>query len=341
MVIENMAFSYDPTRVIQPTPPPPPAKKGDPSVEDGQGDSTLADMEKAATPFLEKIVDEKPHVAFAGASTERGGGRAKFTLPVPPLRLTLRRLRRRVRKFAWRTFTQLFPWFDSRRPARPGVGAGAETGSGAALRRMARVRRLVTSLTRLLATKSDVVARVQKRLLSQAHGEPVGLSGSGPSGSDAGLLAAANGPGSAGASAGAESNALGNGARSKEAVEVAMYYGDVQGATTFLRLPRSAIHLILVLQSDHIVTLHHSLTHYEHMLSQSHPTYLTQLRHAGNRANARMDKAILLLTSVTVGVYLIQPTIGTFPPCSPRDSAEDDDVRHIFDERECAAQQRE
>lgn len=35
------------------------------------------------------------------------------------------------------------------------------------LRRMARTRRLITSLTRLLATKSEVVAQIRKRLLSE------------------------------------------------------------------------------------------------------------------------------------------------------------------------------
>ena len=62
---------------------------------------------------------------------------------------------------------------------------------------MARTRRLVTSLARLLATKSEVVAQIRKRLLS-----------SNPSG-------------------------LGNGASEDDDTEIAIHMGDVQG-TFFL-----------------------------------------------------------------------------------------------------------
>lgn len=61
------------------------------------------------------------------------------------------------------------------------------------LRRMARARRLVTSLTRLLATKSEVVTQIRKRLLTSG------------------------------------SAALGNASDSAEDAEVAIHLSDVQG----------------------------------------------------------------------------------------------------------------
>lgn len=123
------------------------------------------------------------------------------------------------------------------------------------LRRMARTRRLVTSLTRLLATKSEVVAQIQKRLLT-----------SGRSG-------------------------LGNGAGKDDDIEVAIYMGDVQ---------------------DHILTLQHSLVHYERMLSQSHPTYLNQLRVSVSATKSGTDKGIMILTMVSMVVLCSQTIIGIF-----------------------------
>lgn len=61
------------------------------------------------------------------------------------------------------------------------------------IRRMARTRRLVTSLARLLATKSEVVSQIRKRLLVSNHA------------------------------------GLGNGTSKYDDIEVAIYMGDVQG----------------------------------------------------------------------------------------------------------------
>ncbi|KAG6842240.1 hypothetical protein C0991_000210 [Blastosporella zonata] len=116
------------------------------------------------------------------------------------------------------------------------------------LRRMARTRRLVTSLTRLLATKSEVVAQIRKRLM--------GL----------------------------------NGPPRDDDLDIAMYMGDVQ---------------------DHILTLQHSLAHYEHMLSQSHPTYLSQLRTGVALTKRGTDMSVLYLTTVSLAVVCIQTLIGT------------------------------
>lgn len=116
------------------------------------------------------------------------------------------------------------------------------------LLRMARIRRLVTSLARLLAAKSEVVAQLKKRLLT-----------------------------------GSISKA--------DDTEVAIYMGDVQ---------------------DHILTMQHSLSHYERMLSQSHPIYLSQLRNTVSKTKAGADQALIVLTIVSIAVLCIQTLIGVF-----------------------------
>lgn len=78
-------------------------------------------------------------------------------------------------------------------PSRTTVETKPPTSTSSTLHRMARTRRLVTSLTRLLATKSEVVMQIRKRLMSGSH------------------------PG------------LGNGSEKSDDGEVAMYMGDVQG----------------------------------------------------------------------------------------------------------------
>ncbi|KAI0724624.1 hypothetical protein C8T65DRAFT_599267 [Cerioporus squamosus] len=119
--------------------------------------------------------------------------------------------------------------------------------------RMARIRRLVTSLTRFLAVKSEVVAQVRKRLLAKGEWS------------------------------------LGTG--TEDDLDVFVYMGDVQ---------------------DHILTLQQSLAHYERMLSQSHPTYLSQLRTSVSKAKSGSDKAIVALTVVSLGVLCVQTLIGLF-----------------------------
>jgi len=61
------------------------------------------------------------------------------------------------------------------------------------LRRLAKTRRLVTSLTRLLATKSEIIAQIRKRLLTSNH------------------------------------TGIGFGESAAEDIDVAIYLGDVQG----------------------------------------------------------------------------------------------------------------
>lgn len=61
---------------------------------------------------------------------------------------------------------------------------------------------------------------------------------------------------------------------------------------------------------DHIITLQQSLNHYERMLSHSHPAYLSQLRVSQSVAKGGSDKAILLLTVVSMVVVTIQVLLG-------------------------------
>lgn len=141
--------------------------------------------------------------------------------------------------------------------------------------RVAHVRRLVTSLSRFLATKSEVVAQVKKRILMTGeHG-------------------------------------LGNGTGDDR--DVFVYMGDVQGMwppiCAILALPHALL--------DHILTLQQSLAHYERMLSQSHPTYLTHLRLSVSKSKAGSDKAILYLTVISLAVLCMQAVIGGLPAPSP------------------------
>jgi len=114
---------------------------------------------------ISPISDEKELLSFN--LTEKSISRVvqdnptqtRFALPRPPLPLLYRRALRflRNRRRSSRSRTTLL--------------SGAEV----TLRRMAKTRRLVTTLTRLLATKSDVVSQVQKRLLSGAEDVDVAI----------------------------------------------------------------------------------------------------------------------------------------------------------------------
>ncbi|GBE77993.1 hypothetical protein BKA93DRAFT_173930 [Sparassis latifolia] len=117
----------------------------------------------------------------------------------------------------------------------------------ATVHRIARTRKIVTSLARFLAHKSEVVAQIQKRLF---------LTGGTGNGKD---------------------------------YEMFIYMGDVQ---------------------DHILTLQQSLAHYDRVLSQAHPTYIARLRLSLSRAQSGTDRAILTLTTISIGVVAVQMVIG-------------------------------
>ena len=73
------------------------------------------------------------------------------------------------------------------------------------LRRIARTRKLVTLLARLLATKSEVIAQIRKRLLTSSQ------------------------------------SGLGNGTNRDEDVEVSIYLGDVQGVLILVLFSLSSL----------------------------------------------------------------------------------------------------
>ena len=62
--------------------------------------------------------------------------------------------------------------------------------------------------------------------------------------------------------------------------------------------------------ADHILTLRQSLADYERMLSSSHPTYLAHLRLSVSTSKSGSDKAIAMLTTVSMAVLVMQGVIG-------------------------------
>jgi magnesium transporter len=163
---------------------------------------------------------------------------------------------RRVRRFLTRRW--------KRKPKNPETPPSVTT---LTLRRIARARRLVTSLNRLLASKSEVITQIRKRLLN------------------------------------ARTSGLGE-SSGAEGIEVAIYMGDVEGKCL---LPLFYSTMIDTRVVDHILTLQHSLLHYEHLLSQSHPTYLTQLRTLGPAKNYNL---LLYMSTVSVGIIPMSIIIG-------------------------------
>jgi magnesium transporter len=231
LFLEDQTFS-DNTLVNLGHPSPPVHHKQTKSTTLPKSLSSLSD---------EKAPDSPVSAEKIAASTTRltiiEQGQTRFAFRTPPVRLTIRRLRRYLRRRFFSAFWFLCPWLapvdirhsrvaDAERD--PAIAASAAT-----LRRMGRTRRLVTTLSRLLATKSDVVARIQKRLLTQVHGELA----TAPTAAAAipldGTVRAANGSGSAFTLEGTTRTPSGvltpSISRHNEANEVAIYYGDVQG----------------------------------------------------------------------------------------------------------------
>jgi len=176
--------------------------------------------------------------------------RGRLSIAVPPSMPLLRRLKR---------------FFKSKlhleKPLRPTIQKNTP------LRRMARIRRLVTSLGRLLASKSEVVAQLRKRLVT----------------------------------------GLGSGSKTED-IEVAMYLGDVQGSPLLLDSTELPLTYTPI---DHIYSLQHSLAHYERMLSQSHPTYLSQLRTNAELTKSDTDKVLVYLAVISTGVLCMQLITGS------------------------------
>ncbi|KAA1471535.1 hypothetical protein DENSPDRAFT_776779 [Dentipellis sp. KUC8613] len=232
--IEDIVFSYTEAESMQsPMKAGPPVPSGLKREQKGKADSEATVKEESSV--LSKEID---------AASPRRTRRLRFSMP---------RFRYPISFCAlWYYIVSSMAAFRFRRNAE--AKAPAVTANVSALRRMARTRRLVTSLARVLATKSEVVARIRKRLLTP----------------------------------GGEYGQVDGG---QEDHELAIYMGDVQ---------------------DHIITLQQSLAHYERMLSQSHPTHLSNLRVTVLRGRSNSDKAIMILSIVTVAVLPAQTFIGLF-----------------------------
>ncbi|RXW22929.1 hypothetical protein EST38_g2939 [Candolleomyces aberdarensis] len=134
-----------------------------------------AELAKSKSPLSQ---EEKP--TLERADTLEGSIRPHFKPPRPTLRLLFRHARRAVARFWSRLWA-----------AKPESRINPRT---LTLRRMAKTRKLVTLLGRLLTSKADVVSQFRKRLLQQSG-----------------------------------QASLGNGGTKGEELEIAMYMGDVQG----------------------------------------------------------------------------------------------------------------
>ena len=76
--------------------------------------------------------------------------------------------------------------------------------------------------------------------------------------------------------------------------------------------PLSLIYILVpTMLKDHIFTLQYSLAHYERILSELSPIYLSQLRTDLAVTKSGEDKALLYLTSITVAGLCIQSCIGS------------------------------
>lgn len=208
---------------------PPPAPADIPTTPGFE--KVVATNEKSETSSF--VVTEKPHDTLKAAERK-----THFKLP-SSWRLYLRGLKSSVQAF-YGHFRVVFKHTPTAKTTNT-------------VHRMARTRRLVTSLTRVLAHKSEVVAQLQKRLLTVGQG------------------------------------GLGNGTDHDH--DVYVYMGDVQ---------------------DHILTLQQALVHYERVLSTSQPTYLSHLRLSHSQAQSGTDTALVTLTTVSMGVVLVQTLIGLF-----------------------------
>jgi len=72
------------------------------------------------------------------------------------------------------------------------------------------------------------------------------------------------------------------------------------------------------LSKDHILALQQILSHYEHILSESYPAYLSRLRTIVSNTNNSSDKAVLTLSLVSFAALVPGPIIGMLSTCSLR-----------------------
>ena len=146
MAIESVVYNEDSPGSTVTVPPS--------SLAHGRTSRLLTTEEKTLAPNL--LIDEKP-LFFKDVASIRTT-KTQFTLPRLTFGLMVRRLRR-----AFFRFIGLFK--PSRSKSRSAVKPSFSRASFD-LRRMARTRRLVTSVARVLATKPEIVAGIHKRLMN-------------------------------------------------------------------------------------------------------------------------------------------------------------------------------
>jgi magnesium transporter len=139
--IESTVYNEDsPASTITPIPLVNPLVPQDPSV----GEKVVR---------VTSFVDEKHGLSVDTASLKTA--KTQFSLPRPTCGLMMRRWRRAVSQFV-----------SSRMRSNPRKDDPSFTRTTFGLQHMARTRRLATSVTRVLATKPEVVAGIRKRLLA-------------------------------------------------------------------------------------------------------------------------------------------------------------------------------
>jgi len=121
-----------------------------PAASTGSEEPASSQATKLGVEFSEKK-------GLTEAEKIRDDFRPRFASPKPTVAILLRRCRR----YIWRNFRFAFRKKGDR-------GESPLSATQMTLRRMAMARKLVTSLGRLLATKSDVVTQVRKRLIRTA-----------------------------------------------------------------------------------------------------------------------------------------------------------------------------
>jgi len=140
--------------------------------------------------------------------------RPRFVAPRLTISLVFHRMKRSISNI-WQSWTT---------KAEPPLNS-----SQLAFRRIGSTKKLVTSLVRLLATKSDVLTAFRKRMMRVAALKSKSMTG-----------------------------------RSSDDLEVAIYSGDVQGQFPL----RCLLNFVMERIADHILTLQHALVHYERLLSE-------------------------------------------------------------------------
>jgi magnesium transporter len=132
--------------------------KAGPTTPKPSSDSTSDSADEKDDDASTNAKDEKP---FSPIISQQRIKTAKFRAPPLPVSLHIRRARRFLKSLFSNTSTATGagePWTEE--PANPATRT---------VYRMAKIRRLVTTLTRLLSTKADLIGQIQKRLVTRGE----------------------------------------------------------------------------------------------------------------------------------------------------------------------------